>query len=61
MQQSMYHVCKLQLKKVPSAIVKLLLNMADSDPLIPAAGDGWMILGSIDFKCILYTEIATPF
>jgi hypothetical protein len=48
------------LKKVLSAVVKLLQNMADSDPPDSAAGDARMLLRSIDFEFILCMEITTP-
>ncbi|KAK0138849.1 Zinc finger MYM-type protein 1 [Merluccius polli] len=48
------------LKKVLSAVVKLLQNMADSDPPDSAAGDARRLLRSIDFEFILCMEITTP-
>lgn len=47
------------LKKVLSA-VKLLQDMADSDPPDSAAGDIRTLLHSIDFEFILCMEITTP-
>ena len=48
------------LKKVLSAVVKLLRNMADSDPPDAVAVDARMLLRSIDFEFILCMEITTP-